>query len=194
MQENNYLFRHKANIINASLYSRYVENSHEAHSKRVSILCEMAGTAVQLPKTEISKLRISGLYHDIGKKAIDKKILNKKGSLTVKEWNEIKRHPVIGYNILCSTLHMPEVAQYVLYHHERYDGKGYPKGLKQKEIPLMSRILSIVDAYDAMTNCRVYKETLNKDEAIQELIYNKGKQFDPDLVDIIIEKVLNRIV
>lgn len=87
---------------------------------------------------------------------------------------------------------MKEIAKCVLYHHERYDGKGYLKGLKGEDIPLLSRIISVADSYDAMTNERSYKETLSMDMAVQELIKNKGKQFDPLIVDIFIEKVLER--
>ena len=130
------------------------------------------------------------MFHDIGKIAIQDHILNKPGPLTGQEWSEVVQHPEIGYWILNTSLGMSDIAEYVLYHHERYDGSGYPKGLKQEEIPLLSRILSVVDSYDAMTNQRTYKETLDTDSAVNELIINKGKQFDPKIVDVFIEKVL----
>lgn len=148
---------------------------------------------MQLPETEIYELKVSGLLHDIGKIAIDESILKKSEPLTEQEWNEIKRHSDIGYRILNASPEMTEIAQYILSHHERYDGTGYPRRLKQEEIPLISRIITVADAYDAMTNERAYKKTLDKDAAVEELINNKWTQFDPYIVDIFIEKVVNNL-
>lgn len=182
-----------ATIIDTTLY-KHVEKNAQAgtHSNRVSQLCKFLGMAMELPEIDIYKLEISGLFHDIGKIAIQDCIINKSGPLTEKEWSEIMRHPEVGYWILSTSLEMSDIAKYVLYHHERYDGQGYPKGLKAEEIPLLSRIISVVDSYDAMTNQRTYKETLNLEMAMNELISNKGKQFDPQVVDTFIEKVLKR--
>jgi diguanylate cyclase len=182
-----------ANIIDTTLY-KHVEKNAKAgtHSNRVSQLCKFLGMAMDLPDVDIYKLEISGLFHDIGKLAIQECILNKSGPLTDQEWNEIMRHPEVGYWILSTSLEMSDIAKFVLYHHERYDGSGYPKGLKEDEIPLLSRIISVVDSYDAMTNQRSYKETLDLDMAINELISNKGKQFDPEIVDVFVEKVLSQ--
>ena len=185
-----------ASIIDTTLYKHVEKNANRGtHSNRVSQLCRYLGMALELSDIDIYKLEVSGLFHDIGKIAIQDYILNKKGPLTVQEWNEIMRHPEIGYWILSTSLEMSDIANYVLYHHERYDGSGYPKGLKREEIPLLSRIIAIADSYDAMTNQRSYKETLDQDMAVNELIINKGKQFDPDIVDVFIEKVLkHRII
>jgi HD-GYP domain-containing protein (c-di-GMP phosphodiesterase class II) len=195
MYENKAVERHSmlASIIDTTLY-KHVEKNAKAgtHSNRVSQLCKYLGQAMGLPDMELYKLEISGLFHDIGKIAIQDYILNKTGQLTEQEWNEIMSHPEIGYWILSTSLEMSDIAKYVLYHHERYDGAGYPKGLKEQEIPLLSRIISVVDSYDAMTNHRAYKETLDKEMAIRELVNNKGKQFDPEIVEIFIEEVLNR--
>jgi HD-GYP domain-containing protein (c-di-GMP phosphodiesterase class II) len=181
-----------ANIIDTTLYKHVEINAKEGtHSKRVSQLCRYLGMVMGLPESDVYKLEISGLFHDIGKIAIQDHILNKSGPLTEQEWHEIMRHPEVGYWILSTSLEMSDIAKYVLYHHERYDGSGYPKGLKAQEIPLLARIISVVDSYDAMTNQRSYKETLNQDMAVNELRSNKGKQFDPDIVDIFVEKVLN---
>lgn len=163
----------------------------EAHSRRVSRLCQQIGIAMGLNEEEIRKLKISGLLHDIGKIAIDNSILDKPEKLNEQEWDEIKRHSYIGYRILNNEPEMNEIAQYILYHHERLDGTGYPRGLKQEEIPLLSRIITVADAYDAMTSKRQYKVVLNKNTAVKELVKNKGTQFDPDIVDVFIEKVLN---
>lgn len=180
-----------ATVLDTTLYKHVEKNANRGtHSNRVSQLCKIMGVAMELPDIDIYKLEISGLFHDIGKIAIQDHIINKAGPLTSKEWSEIMMHPEVGSWILSSSLEMSDIAKYVLYHHERYDGSGYPKGLKADEIPLLSRIISVADSYDAMTNQRSYKETLDQELAIQELIRNKGKQFDPAVVDIFIEKVL----
>jgi putative nucleotidyltransferase with HDIG domain len=182
------------NVINIVGHSEYVKctGAPEAatHPRRVSKLCEAIGIAMGLSQPEVNKLRISGLLHDIGKNSIDNRIINKSGPLTEQEWNQVKMHPTTGYRILSSSQKTKEIARFVLYHHERFDGRGYPAGLMGEKIPLFSRIIAVADAYDAMTNQRSYKKSLNKHEAVQELIKNKGKQFDPDIVDIFIEKVL----
>jgi putative nucleotidyltransferase with HDIG domain len=164
----------------------------EGHLKRVSALCQRIGAAMDLSETEINELRVCGLLHDIGKIAIDESILKKTEPLTEQEWVEIKRHSDIGYRILSSSPEMSDIAQCILSHHERYDGKGYPKGLKQEEIPFLSRIISVADSYDAMTNERPYKKALTEKMAVQELIRCKGTQFDPKIVDVFISKVLSR--
>lgn len=180
-----------ATILDTTLYKHVEKNAdRETHSNRVSQLCKYLGMAMELPEDDIYKLEISGLFHDIGKIAIQDYIINKSGPLTIQEWSEIMRHPEVGSWILRASLEMSDIAKYVLHHHERYDGSGYPKGLKADEIPLLSRIISVADSYDAMTNQRSYKDTLDQEMAIQELVRNKGKQFDPAVVDIFIEKVL----
>lgn len=164
----------------------------EAHSRRVSRLCQRTGIAMGLTEAEICKLKISGFLHDIGKIAIDNSILDKPERLNGQEWDEIKRHSYIGYRILNNVPGMNEIAEYILYHHERVDGTGYPRGFTKEEIPLLSRIITVADAYDAMTSERQYKKVLDKSAAVEELIKNKGAQFDPDVVDIFIEKVLSK--
>ncbi|MBV7271341.1 transporter substrate-binding domain-containing protein [Clostridium sp. PL3] len=162
----------------------------EQHSHRVSEYCDCLGKAMNLPDGEIQELRTVGLLHDIGKIAIEENILNKPGKLTDEEWEAIKRHPEIGYRILSSVNDMAELAEYVLAHHERWDGTGYPKGLKGEEIPLKSRIIAIADAFDAMISERAYRSALPKEVAVEEIIKNAGIQFDPELVKVFIEKVV----
>lgn len=174
------------------IINTFYENNklEEEHAHRVSKLCKSLGEALGLPQYEIKELISVGLLHDIGKIAIDENILNKPSKLTDGEWYEIKRHSELGYRILNTVNDLSSMAIYVLHHHERWDGMGYPKGLKGEEIPFVSRIIAIANAYDAMTNKRIYRKTLTKAAAIKELQKNAGIQFDPDLTREFIEKVL----
>lgn len=177
--------------INTIITTLHEKNKREeAHSYRVSKLCESMGRAIKLEDDEINELKTVGLLHDIGKIAIEENILNKKGKLTDEEWEEIKKHPEIGYRILSTVNEMSDMAKYVLAHHERWDGRGYPKGLAGEDIPLQSRIITIADSYDAMVSERSYRGPLPKEFAIEELKRGKGTQFDSKLVNIFIEEVL----
>lgn len=160
------------------------------HSERVGEICEAIGREMGFDQEELSELKLIGLMHDIGKIGIDEKILNKDGKLTSEEYEEIKKHPEIGYRILSSANQMSDIAEYTLAHHERWDGKGYPNGISEKEIPLVSRIIAVADAYDAMTSERTYRNPLSEEAAVEELRKNAGTQFDPIIVKIFTEKVL----
>ncbi|AFA47503.1 HD domain-containing phosphohydrolase [Acetobacterium woodii] len=169
----------------------YEKNKREEqHSHRVSKLCEEMGEALELSEIKINELKTVGLLHDIGKIAIDEKILNKPGKLTAEEQKEIERHSEIGYRILSTVNEMAEMAEFVLAHQEKWDGSGYPKGLKATKIPFESRIIAIADAYDAMTSDRVYRSKMTIKMALEELLANAGTQFDPALVDLFIKKVV----
>jgi diguanylate cyclase (GGDEF)-like protein/PAS domain S-box-containing protein len=183
----------RGKTINAIINALHEKNKREEqHSHRVSVLCISIGKALNLSEGEIEELKTVGLLHDIGKIAIEESILNKPGKLTDNEWEEIKRHPEIGYRILSTVNEMSEMSEYVLTHHERWDGKGYPKCLKGEEIPLQSRIIAIADTYDAMTSERSYRSALPEAIVIEELQKNAGRQFDPELVKVFIEKVLDK--
>ena len=184
----------RGKTIKAIMNTLHEKNKREEqHSHRVSALCKIMGEALGLPEYEVEELKSVGLIHDIGKIAVDENILNKPGKLTDDEWKEIKRHPEIGYRILNTVNDMSDMANYTLYHHERWDGKGYPKGLKEEQIPFVSRIITIADAYDAMTSERSYRSALSEEIVIEELRKNAGLQFDPELVRVFIEKVLGQI-
>ncbi len=163
----------------------------ESHSRRVSELGEKLARAYGLSERSCSELRIIGLLHDIGKIAISESILNKEGELTPQEWKEMQRHSEIGYRILSSVENMTSFAQYVLAHHEQYDGSGYPKGLQGEEIPLQSRMIAIADAYDAMTAFRTYRNSVSGEEAAREIKRCSGTQFDPHLARLFITEVLS---
>jgi diguanylate cyclase (GGDEF)-like protein/putative nucleotidyltransferase with HDIG domain len=164
----------------------------EQHSHRVAELCEKMAFELKFSNSEIQKIRTAGLLHDIGKIGIPEELLNKPGQLTREEYEVICKHSEIGHRILQSVSHVADIAEIVLCHHERWDGKGYPKGLKGEEIPLVSRIISIADTYDAMTSDRSYREALTEDIAVKELILRRGTQFDPYLTDFFVERVLKR--
>lgn len=162
----------------------------EAHSIRVSKLCEQIGKAHGLNMDDIRELSTAGELHDIGKIAVDESILNKSGSLSASEWAQIKHHPEIGYRLLGATTEFNNIAEYVLAHHERWDGSGYPKGLRGEDIHWKSRVIAVADAFDAMTCERPYRKALSQIEAAKELKDNAGTQCDPDIVKVFIEKVL----
>jgi len=162
----------------------------ELHSRRVSALCENLAVALEMSEHQVSEIKLLGLLHDIGKIAISESILNKEGKLTKDEWDEMKRHPEIGYRILVSVEEMNELARHVLAHHERFDGKGYPKALEGYEIPIQARIISIADSFDAMTSERTYRKSVSFEQAALELKRNAGTQFDPDLAKVFVEQVL----
>lgn len=162
----------------------------EMHSNGVSQISVSIGKALGLNELELNKLKMSGLLHDIGKIAIDKDIIIKIELLEESERTEIKRHPEVSYSILSSSNEYSIFAEDVLYHHERYDGNGYPKGLKGEEIPLNSRIIAVADAYDSMTNDRPYRKAKEKSEVIKILKEEAGKQFDPRIVKVFLDKVI----
>ncbi len=145
---------------------------------------------MNLSKKETQDLITAGELHDIGKIMVPPSLLNKPDKLTSDEFEVIKRHPGIGYQIIKSVDEYVHLADLVLHHHERWDGSGYPEGLSGKSIPLFSRIIAVADAFEAMTAVRPYQETKTNEEAIKELRRCSGTQFDPKIVEIFINKVL----
>ena len=181
----------RSGIIKSIVKNLYVKSEREeAHSKRVSSICKAIGEAYQLSADEISQLSIAGELHDIGKIAIDENTLNNPNELSREEWTQIKHYPEIGYRLLGATSEFNKIAEYILAHHERWDGTGYPKGIEGDAINWQARVIAIADAYDAMTCYTPYKEALSLQEAITEIKKNAGTQFDPDIARIFVEKVL----
>lgn len=164
--------------------------NEQSHNISVSDICRSIGEALEFSNEQLASLCDAALLHDIGKIIIPPEIINKPSKLTQEEFEIVQRHPETGYQILKSIEQYSHLARYVLSHHERWDGKGYPRRQKNSEIPIFSRIISIADAYDAMTSDRPYRKALSKVAAIEELQRNAGTQFDPNVVDVFVKKVL----
>jgi len=181
----------KSKTINLIMNSLYEKSQKEAlHSNRVSMICIAIAAEMHFNQEEINQTKIAGLVHDIGKIGISNVILDKPGKLTSDEWGEIKKHCEVGYRILSSVNEFSEIAESVLSHQERWDGKGYPQGLKGEDIPIQSRIIAVADAFDAMTSDRTYRLGISEAEAVVEIRKCAGTQFDPDIARIFVEQVL----
>lgn len=181
----------RSKTIDLIIATLYEKNEREMfHSKRVSGLCEKLAKAYGLESEQVAQARNAGLMHDIGKIGVNEEILNKEGKLTDEELKEVQRHSEIGYRILSSVNELSEIAEHILMHHERPDGTGYPKGLSNDEVSSIAKIINICDSYDAMTGPRTYRKVLSKEEAIDELHRCKGTQFDVELVNLFVNKVL----
>ena len=171
--------------LEATLHERTMETKD--HAKRMHHLSVGFGRYLNLPDFEIGRLTILSRLHDIGKIAIPDDILMKPGPLSKEEMGIIQTHPEIGFRIAHTSYELSFIAEEILCHHERWDGNGYPKGLQGDEIPLLSQILAIVDAYDVMTHDRVYKKAISQEEALEEISRHAGTQFNPSLARAFIE-------
>ncbi|OOM74797.1 cyclic di-GMP phosphodiesterase response regulator RpfG [Clostridium sp. BL-8] len=159
------------------------------HTERVAKYALAIGKRLNLKISDLDELILVASLHDIGKIGVNEEILLKSGKLTNEEFEIMKTHTEKGYRIINASSELGNVAKGVLTHHERWDGTGYPLGLAEKEIPLAARIINVVDSYDVMTNDRVYKKAMDKDEAIKELKNCSGTQFDPKIVECFIEYI-----
>ena len=166
-------------------------NETADHAERLAQLARKLGTELALNEADIVSLELMATLHDIGKIGISNYVLSKPGKLDEAEWTEIRRHPEIGYRIALTIPELQGIAGYILCHHERWDGTGYPQGIKGEEIPYISRIVSVIDAFDAMTEDRSYHKAMPSEEAAAELLRHAGTQFDPAIVRIFVEHVLH---
>lgn len=160
------------------------------HSDRVSEYSELIGKYLNLSEDDLHKLKIGGLFHDIGKIGVPDSILLKTSRLTDDEYSEIKNHPSIGAHILSNASLFQDIIPIVKHHHERYDGFGYPGKLAGEDIPYLARIAAVADSFDAMTSKRTYRDSLPIDIVKQEIEKNKGTQFDPKIADVFLD-ILN---
>lgn len=157
------------------------------HSKRVSDMALRVCYVLRLKKKEVQKIHIAAHLHDIGKIGVPDAVLLKEGKLDKEEWEQMKKHPEIGAEILSKSQHLGELKDIVLHHHERYDGSGYPSGIQGKQIPLGSRIIAICDSIDAMSSNRCYREAHDMEFCYQEIEKNLGKMYDPEIGRAVLE-------
>lgn len=160
------------------------------HGRSVSGYCAMTARELELPTEVVERVSLAGQLHDVGKVGVAEDILLKPGGLTDEEWFQIECHPQIGADLLCSS-NLQDIAGWVLAHHERPDGEGYPQGLADEEIPIEAKIVAVADSYDAMRTERVYQAAMTHEEAAAELRSQAGAQFAPEVVDAFL-RALNR--
>ncbi|AGF57654.1 HD-GYP domain-containing protein (c-di-GMP phosphodiesterase class II) [Clostridium saccharoperbutylacetonicum] len=157
------------------------------HSTRVGNMAYELGKKLKLDDYTLQMIHIAGHLHDIGKIGVPDNVLNKKGKLDEHEWMQMKMHSEIGYNILKNTNSLKEIARIVLYHHEKWNGTGYPSKLSKNEIPLGSRIITLCDSIDAMRSKRPYKQVISNIDCYNEILKNKEIMYDPKITDCLIE-------
>lgn len=165
-------------------------NETKQHADRMLDLAKKIGTEVGLSEADMDALELMATLHDVGKIGINNSILSKPGMLDEMEWAEIRKHPEIGYRIALTIPELQNIASYILCHHERWDGTGYPQGLAGEEIPYISRIISVIDAFDAMTETRPYRNAVTEREASEEILAQAGTQFDPEIARTFVRNVL----
>ncbi len=157
------------------------------HSERVAYLAAQLAEVMGLPPEEVERVHTTGLVHDVGKIGVPEKVLCKSGRLTSEEFDQIKRHPQIGYDILGAVPSIDPMLPGVLHHHERWDGRGYPHGLAGEDIPLLGRILALADTFDAMSSTRSYRPAMPREKVLAEIRECTGTQFDPALAPLFVE-------
>lgn len=172
----------------SSLLTVMGEKEHitQGDTQRLKELCQLVGQELGLSKKQLSDLTLLVQVHDLGKVGVPDRILGKQGPLSEEEWAVIRQHPEKGYRIALSSTDLSDIADLILKHHERWDGNGYPLGIKGENIPIECRILAIADAFEAMTHERPYKAAMTQEEAIRELWRCSGAQFDPRLVQVFV--------
>ena len=188
------LYMHVINTLQALVASVEAKDAYtERHSQRVTHMAKKIAHYLGCSAPEIDSLEFAGLLHDIGKIGVRDTVLMKREALTNEEWSEIRRHPEIGESIVRPLKLFSLEASIIRHHHERWDGKGYPDGLKETEIPFLSRIITVADSFDAMVSNRPYRPSKPIDQALRELERCKGTQFDPEIVDAFVDLFSKRI-
>ncbi|SDL44376.1 PAS domain S-box protein [Halarsenatibacter silvermanii] len=178
----------KREMINCLLHRLYKSScENESHTLRITRLALKLGEKLGLSEGKLKDLSYLGSLHDIGKLTVDEEILQKSGALSEKECKDVKRHSAKGAKVVAPVKELTHLSTLIEYHHERWDGKGYPRGKEKTSIPLLARIIAIVDAYDVMTTGRPYKDSISKEEALEEIKECAGEQFDPELAGKFVE-------
>jgi diguanylate cyclase (GGDEF)-like protein/PAS domain S-box-containing protein len=194
-----YMYRRKLlarkgshSVLLKSIKTTLHEKSYETqeHCNRMADLARKLGHAVSVPYQDLDILELAASLHDVGKISIDLSILQKTEKLTAQDWEALKKHPEVGWRITQAIPELNPISDIILYHHERWDGTGYPRGLAGEEIPLMARIISIVDAYDAMIEERPYRKAMTKEEATTEILKMAGTQFDKNMAEIFVHQII----
>ena len=181
----------RSSVINALLATLSAKSEEtEEHAERLQQYCAQIGRLLGVSAKELDEMSLFAMLHDIGKVGINDAILQKPAPLTESEWLEMRKHPEIGFRIAQNNVDLAPISEYILSHHERWDGAGYPRRLHGEEIPMLSRILAVADAYDAMTNERVYRKAMSREAAAAEILRNAGSQFDPRIARLFVEQVL----
>jgi HD-GYP domain-containing protein (c-di-GMP phosphodiesterase class II) len=163
------------------------DNVTQDQAQRVSQLAAVVAWQMGLRKEQVREIERAAILHDVGKMGLADAVLSKPGELSETEWAEMKRHPELGHEVLERVEFLREAAEIVRSHHERFDGAGYPRGLRGEEIPLGARIFAVVDAYGAMTSARPYREPVPHGKAVEEIARSSGSQFDPQVVKSFLE-------
>jgi HD-GYP domain-containing protein (c-di-GMP phosphodiesterase class II) len=180
--EQNQMFLGTVQALTAAIDAK--DRYTRGHSERVAHMSGQIAALAGLPPPQCERIRIAGLVHDVGKIGVPEAVLTKQGRLTDEEFAHIKKHPETGYRILQAVPMLGDVLPGVLHHHERYDGKGYPHGLEGSDIPLMARIISVADTFDAMSSDRSYRKRLAREAVLAEIVRSAGTQLDPRLAHI----------
>lgn len=177
------LLRHQESSIQALAAAIEVKDRYTSgHTKRVGVYADALAQRLPLAETEKEKIRLAGVLHDIGKIGVPDRILLKPGSLTADEWDEMRLHTEAGFDIVSRVLGLEEIAEILRHHHERWDGSGYPRGLKGNEIPVASRVIAIADTFDAIVTDRPYRNALSPAEAREIIVGLAGTHFDPAMI------------
>jgi putative nucleotidyltransferase with HDIG domain len=161
----------------------------EGHTQRVTKLTEQIAAAMGIKDDELLNFRRGALLHDIGKMGVPDKILHKRGSLTKKEWEIMRKHPQFAYTLLYPIAYLHDSLDIPYCHHEKWDGSGYPRQLKGEDIPLAARIFAIADVYDALTSDRPYRDAWSKEDTLNYIVDQSGKHFDPKIVEMFIREM-----